>query len=239
MSSIASEVALELANLALRSPTSDDVWEQLLSTYTLHCLQGRSIFEAYRLYLGKQDNAKSDEYYQKLIEAYERELSLPLKDMEETYIEFKVRENLSFTHPDSKGHNHFLQLLCEKQQKNDLVDWSRIDVAYNKAKEQLKKILPFEKKLSELDAKSHQNRAAIYFEYIEYARQFLNDQIVQVLFERMVTDCCLNGKRWIDILMSQTKTFSLSPSRLSFLLVKLHQIHPKSGWTSSTTDKRR
>lgn len=85
-------MALELANLALKSPNNDDVWEQLLSTYTLHCEQGRSIFEAYRLYLGKQDNAKSDEYYRKLIEAYERELSLPLKDMEETYIELKVRK---------------------------------------------------------------------------------------------------------------------------------------------------
>lgn len=84
-------MALELANLALKSPKSEDVWEQLLSTYTLHCLQGRSIFEAYRLYLGKQENAQSEEYYLKLIEAYERELSLPLKDMEETYIELKVR----------------------------------------------------------------------------------------------------------------------------------------------------
>lgn len=90
---IASEVALELANLALKSPKSDDVWEQLLSTYTLHCMQGRSIFEAYRLYLGKQDNSNTDEYYQKLIEAYERELAIPLNDMEETYIELKVNSN--------------------------------------------------------------------------------------------------------------------------------------------------
>lgn len=87
-----------------------------------------------------------------------------------------------------------MQLLCEKQNKGDLVNWSRIDVAYNKAKEQLQKILPFEKKLADLDAKSHQNRAAVYFEYIEYGRQFLNDHIVQVLYERMVTDCCLNGE---------------------------------------------
>lgn len=70
-------------------------------------------------------------------------------------------------------------------------------MAYNKAKEQLQKILPFEKKLADLDAKSHQNRAAIYFEYIEYGRQFLNDQIVQVLYERMVTDCCLNVACWL------------------------------------------
>lgn len=88
--SVATDVALELANLALKSPNNDDVWEQLLSTYTLHCEKGRSIFEAYRLYLGKQDNANSDEYYQKLIEAYERELSLPLNNMEESYIELKV-----------------------------------------------------------------------------------------------------------------------------------------------------
>lgn len=58
----------------------------------------------------------------------------------------------------------------------------------------MQKILPFEQRLAELDAKSHQNRAAIYFEYIECGRHFLNDRIVQVLYERMVTDCCLNGE---------------------------------------------
>lgn len=87
---LASEVALELANFALKSTKCDDTWEQLLSTYTLHCIQGRSIFEVYRSYLGKQENVGTDEYYQKLVETYERELSLPLKDMEDTYIELKV-----------------------------------------------------------------------------------------------------------------------------------------------------
>lgn len=133
-----------------------------------------------------------------------------------------------------------LQLLCEKQQKGELVNWSRIDLAYNKAKDQLQKIMPFEKRLAELDAKSHQNRAAIYFEYIEYGRQFLNDQIVQVLYERMVTDCCLNGESssvypdCLEFSSYEPPFFSLS----SILLVKLHQIHPKSWRTSSATDQR-
>lgn len=114
-----------------------------------------------------------------------------------------------------------IQLLCEKQQKNDLVDWSRLDSTYNKAKENLQKILPFEAKLAELDAKSHQNRAAIYAEYIQSAREFLNDEMVQVLYERMVTDCCLNGK----LLCGNRRTQLERRPVFSDLLAELRQIH--------------
>lgn len=106
---------------------------------------------------------------------YERELSLPLYDMEETYIEFKV--------------------LCEKNKdKFANVEWSRIDDKYNRAKEKLQKILPFEKKLDALDPRSHQDRATVYQQYIAECQSFLSEQMIQVLYERMVTDCCLNGK---------------------------------------------
>lgn len=112
---------------------------------------------------------------------YERELSIPLYDMEETYIEFKV--------------------LCEKnKEKYADVDWKRTEDKYNKAKEHLQKILPFEKRLTELDSKSHHDRASIYKEYIEKSKEFLNEQMVQIIYERMVTDCCLNGKYYFIII---------------------------------------
>lgn len=105
---------------------------------------------------------------------YERELSLPLYDMEETYIEFKI--------------------LCKKNKDNyAAVDWDRIDEKYNRAKEHLQKMLPYEKQIDELDPRSHQNRAEIYRKYIEECKGFLSEQMIQVLYERMVTDCCLNG----------------------------------------------
>lgn len=106
---------------------------------------------------------------------YEKELTIPLYDMEKTYVELKVwHEKL-------------------KDQIGD-IDWNRIDQKYNNAKDCLKKIYPFEKQLLELDAKSYQERAAVYEKYIDECKDILDTRIVQVLYERMITDCCLNGK---------------------------------------------
>lgn len=85
--------------------------------------------------------------------------------------------------------------MCEKEKDKYQVDWTQLDVKYNKAKEQLEKIMPFEERLAVLEAKEHQKRAGIYMEYITDSKEYLNDQIVQVLYERMVTECCLNRKK--------------------------------------------
>lgn len=112
---------------------------------------------------------------------YEKELSIPLHNMEETYIEFKV--------------------LCEKNKDTFAdVDWDRLDEKYNRAKEHLAKMLPFETQLEELDSRYYRERAKIYQQYIEECRTFLNEQTVQVLYERMITDCCLDGEIFAIIL---------------------------------------
>lgn len=41
-------LALEYANLAAKLPKSDDVWEEIISTYALHCMTGRLLFAAWR-----------------------------------------------------------------------------------------------------------------------------------------------------------------------------------------------
>lgn len=106
---------------------------------------------------------------------YEKELTIPLCDMEETFIEFKAsHEKLKDQMPDT--------------------DWNRIEQKYHSARDCLKKIYPFEKQLLELDAKSYQERAAVYEKYIDECKDILDTRIVQVLYERMITDCCLNGK---------------------------------------------
>lgn len=95
--------------------------------------------------------------------------------MEDTYIEFKV--------------------LCEKnKEKIGDVDWEHIDEKYHREKEHLSRMLPFERRLEELDARHHQDRAKIYKQYIEECRSFLSEQIIQVIYERMITDCCLDSK---------------------------------------------
>lgn len=96
--------------------------------------------------------------------------------MEESYIEFKV--------------------LCEKQSEQFAgVDWTKIDEKYHKAKEHLAMMLPFEAQLSALSAKDHQERVETYAKYIDECKDTLDEQQIQILHERMVTDCCLNGKR--------------------------------------------
>lgn len=44
-------LALEYANLASRLPKSDDVWEEIISTYALHCMHGRALFDAWRAHI--------------------------------------------------------------------------------------------------------------------------------------------------------------------------------------------
>lgn len=46
-------LAIEYANLATKLPKSDDIWEEILSTYALHCTKGRVLFEAWRVFVSE------------------------------------------------------------------------------------------------------------------------------------------------------------------------------------------
>lgn len=163
--------------MAVKSINGPEIWEELLSTYSLHCTKGRSLFEAWRAHFLKKSD-QSTEKIKKVIEIFERELSLPLIGMEDSYIEFK--------------------LFCEKHKEIVVVDWKKFELNYNKAKNQLKTMIPFEKEIEDLDPKFHQNRASLYKDYIYDCGKFLDDANIQVLYERMVTDCCLNASVWLE-----------------------------------------
>lgn len=113
-----------------------------------------------------------------IAEIYQKELQIPLYNMEESYIEFKV--------------------LYQKNQTEIQLNWDDIDKKYNRAKEQLKIMLPYEKELLELDSKFHQERISLYKRYINNVRKNLDEKLIQILYERMVTECCLNETCWID-----------------------------------------
>lgn len=105
---------------------------------------------------------------------YTYELSLPLAGIQEAYAEF-----------------------CEFVDKyNEEVDWEKINEIYHKAKDNLYVMLKFEEELISLDEKEHHKRASIYLEYIEKCKTFLNERMVQILYERMVAACCLSGKKY-------------------------------------------
>lgn len=44
-------LALEYANLAAKLSKSDDVWEEIVSTYALHSMNGRPLFGAWRAHI--------------------------------------------------------------------------------------------------------------------------------------------------------------------------------------------
>lgn len=115
---------------------------------------------------------RSPEKIKKLTEVFTYELSLPLAGIQEVYSEF-----------------------CEFVDKyNAEVDWEKINESYHKAKDNLCTMLKFEEELVSLDDKEHHKRVSVYTEYIEKTKTFLNDRMIQVLYERMVTACCLNCK---------------------------------------------
>ncbi|XP_035894910.1 squamous cell carcinoma antigen recognized by T-cells 3 [Anopheles stephensi] len=175
------EVALEFAELAMKTSSkeiADRIWNTLIPTYGLHTVKGRSIFEAYR-----EDtltkNGDSPASFNRLARIYEQELKIPLRNMEDSYIEYK--------------------LLCEKYKEviTDL-DAEKFERRYKQAKEALQKMLPHETALSALEAHCHQERADLYRKYIADCQSVLDDDEVQILYERMVTECCLDGTVWHD-----------------------------------------
>lgn len=115
---------------------------------------------------------RSPERNKKLLEVFIYELSLPLAGIQETYTEFCE--------------------FCDKS--NQEIDWEPINEAYHKAKDNLFTMLQFEEELVSLEDKEHHKRASVYLEYIDKCKLFLNVRMVQVLYERMVTACCLSGK---------------------------------------------
>ncbi|XP_055643637.1 squamous cell carcinoma antigen recognized by T-cells 3 isoform X1 [Toxorhynchites rutilus septentrionalis] len=176
------EVAQEYAVLASKAnqELSEAIWDALIPTYGLHATKGRSIFGSYKEdFLAK--NEDTPERLNRLARIYEQELKIPLKNMEDSYIEYK--------------------LLCEKY-KDTLQDLNpeKFERRYRQAKELLQRMLPFEDRLVALDPHCHQERAELYREYIKECGAQLGDDELQVLYERSVADCCLDPSVWSDYL---------------------------------------
>ncbi|XP_058062815.1 squamous cell carcinoma antigen recognized by T-cells 3 [Anopheles bellator] len=177
------EVALEFAGLALKTENktiAERIWNILIPTYALHTFKGRSIFEAYREdVLAK--NGDSVESFNRVARIYEQELKIPLRNMEDSYIEYK--------------------LLCEKYKSmlTDL-DEEKFERRYKQAKAALQHMLPHETALAALESHQHQERAELYRKYIADCRSEIDDDEKQILYERMVTECCLDGTVWLDYL---------------------------------------
>lgn len=171
-------MALKFAEFAKRCPDCSAIWQEILGTYGLHCVRGREFFKLYRQYFAT-DLSKSEDL-KNYINSFLQELRFPLNEMEESYIEFKV----------------YYERHKDRVTEYSL-NWLEIDERYFKAKEHLKKILVYEEKLKGVDQQAYRERAEIYFEYIKDTDKFLDENVLQTIYERMVADCCLNADCWI------------------------------------------
>lgn len=175
------EIALEYATLAPKTQRAPEIWDEILGTYGLHCLKGNHFFKLYRQYVESLEKGP-DEKLSLNIQSYLRQLKLPLLDMEDIYIEFKVAYEQN--KPTSPAYSS--------------LDWEAIENDYFRAKRHLQKILPHEQKLLEIDEKFYREKADIYRVYIKESDKFLDENILQTLYERLVADCCLNADCWFE-----------------------------------------
>lgn len=173
------EIALEYAKLASRVSESKakDIWNELLPAYGYEFTKGRLVWLAWREYFIKNE-PDSPEKVRKVVKRFKEELLLPLSEMQKTYVEF--REYL-----DKNG---------DQLQKK--FDREAFEVEVKNTKKILQKILPFEQKLAKLESKSHNERVDTFKQYISECADELEEEFVQVIYERMITGCCLNESVW-------------------------------------------
>ena len=150
-----------------------------MGTYGLNCYRGREFFKHYRSYHAV--DLSTPEHLSNYINSFLQELRYPLHEMEESYIELKV----------------YYERNKETVSALTALDWSDIDQRYFKAKDHLKKVIVYEEKLKGLEAHAYREKAEVYFEYIRESDKFLDENVLQTLYERMVADCCLNAECWL------------------------------------------
>jgi squamous cell carcinoma antigen recognized by T-cells 3 len=176
------DIALEFACLASRCSDSKakEIWEILLPAYGYEFTKGRLVWAAWRDDFMRRE-PDSPEKFKRIVKRFKEELLLPLSQMQLTYTEFR----------------DFLE--AHKDQFPNF-DRSSIEEEVKESKKILQRALPFEQKLAKLEEKSHQERVEIFKHYIYDLADDLEEEYVQVLYERMITACCLNESVWKEYL---------------------------------------
>lgn len=188
------DIAMEFACLASRcsDAKSKEIWEVLLPAYGYEFTKGRLVWAAWRDDFMRRE-PDSPEKIKRVVKRFKEELLLPLSQMQLTYTEFR---DFLETHKDSLPN----------------FDRSSIEEEVKTSKKILQQVLPFEQKLAKLDDKLHKERVEIFKNYIFDLADDLEEEYVQVLYERMITACCLNESVWKEYLAYiQNRTKDWSP----------------------------
>ncbi|KAJ8676580.1 hypothetical protein QAD02_012367 [Eretmocerus hayati] len=161
-----------------------NLFERALTAAGLHVMKGALIWDAFRefetfivLMMDTNDAGKNDQI-NRIGKLYRRQLACPLIGMEKTYEEYEIWRS-------SEGCN------CTEDDKV-------LKSGYERALTQLNERIPFEEKLELSESKSEQFDA--YKAYIMKEKQIGDPGRVTVLYERAITDLCLESSLWMDYL---------------------------------------
>lgn len=174
------DIALEYAQFAKRCSVekAKEIWDVLLPAYGYEFTKGRLIWQAWREHFSENE-PDSPEKVRKIVKKFKEELLLPLSDMQVTYTSFR----------------DYLEKYGSQLERK--FDREAFEVEVKDTKKILQKVLPFEKKLANLDEKAHRERVEVFKQYIAECAEELEEEFVQILYERMITACCLNERVWI------------------------------------------
>ncbi|KAL7020121.1 hypothetical protein ACKWTF_011379 [Chironomus riparius] len=172
------DIALEYASLTSRcsDKQAKEIWDDLIPVFGYDYWKGRLIWKAWRDDYMKRETDQI-EMIRKIVKKFKEELLLPLHEMQLTYVEFR----------------EFLEKYGDQLQKP--FDREAFEVEVKDTKKILQKVKPFESKLSKLDTKAHYERVETFKNYVDECSE-LEEEYVQVLYERMITACCLNETVW-------------------------------------------
>ncbi|CAG9808625.1 unnamed protein product [Chironomus riparius] len=172
------DIALEYASLTSRcsDKQAKEIWDDLIPVFGYDYWKGRLIWKAWRDDYMKRETDQI-EMIRKVVKKFKEELLLPLHEMQLTYVEFR----------------EFLEKFGDQLQKP--FDREAFEVEVKDTKKILQKVKPFESKLSKLDNKAHHERVETFKNYVDECSE-LEEEYVQVLYERMITACCLNETVW-------------------------------------------
>lgn len=176
------EVWLQYVNFALSLPAESGVdvgqiFERALTSVGLHPIKGQQIWEPYLIYeqMMVEFVPEKEKQLKRVLSLYQRQLSIPNMDLDNTYKAFEDwSQTVSQTYPKLE------------------FDSAGLKAIYLKASAEWANIQPFEEKLI-----CEKPPLASYLEYLDYELKAKNPSRVRFLFERAITDHCLEPDLWL------------------------------------------
>lgn len=176
------------------------VMEDAVRNGGLHAVKGSLLWDCYRDFeLGVFQTVKDKTAEESLNQAkrvtqlYQRQLTIPLLNMESVWIEYE-----EWT-----------------KQLNQEVDIN-VKSSYEKAKSDLEKMVPFEDRL--IEAKDNTEEAAIFPDYLQFEINEVKDPVrIQALYERIVAKLPLYESFWIGYYKFVNRQFKSAELTFSVL----------------------